>query len=155
VLDVPIVGDDEAVATVGRPQVHALLSDRAPNDKLAGFAPLQGDVVARTTPVHRILADAARSDEDAASLLAEIALQRQAGQHRVARSLAMRGVSVVGVGLGAATNRLPVLHAVSAIPSASAISAVKRASSRRRRSVFVVSRTVRSRSPWSGRLTAW
>jgi hypothetical protein len=42
----------------------------------------------RTAPVHRILADAARSDEGAASLLADIAQQRQAGQHGIARSLA-------------------------------------------------------------------
>jgi hypothetical protein len=47
--------------------------------------------MARTAPVHRILADAARSDEDAASLLAEIARQRHEGQHRVARSLARSG----------------------------------------------------------------
>jgi len=47
--------------------------------------------MSRTAPVHRILADAARSDEDAASLLAEIARQRQAGQHRIARSLARWG----------------------------------------------------------------
>jgi hypothetical protein len=41
----------------------------------------------RVGPVHRILADAARSDQDAASLRAEIARQRQEGQRRVARSL--------------------------------------------------------------------
>lgn len=88
VLDVSIAGDDEAVGMVDRPQVHALLSDRDPSNKLAGFASLLRELMARTAPVHRILADAARSDEDAASLLAEIAVQRQAGQHRIARSLA-------------------------------------------------------------------
>src|SRR3954471_15884513 len=40
VLDVSIVGDDEAVAMVDRPQVNALLSDRDPKNKLAGFAAL-------------------------------------------------------------------------------------------------------------------
>jgi hypothetical protein len=44
--------------------------------------------MARVGPVHRILADAARSDEAAASLLAELARQRQQGQQRIARSLA-------------------------------------------------------------------
>jgi hypothetical protein len=44
--------------------------------------------MARAAPVHRILADAARSDEEAASLLAEFARQRHEGQHRIARSLA-------------------------------------------------------------------
>src|SRR6516164_3437503 len=70
VLDVSVVGDDEAVAMLDRPQVRALLSDRDPKNQLAGFAALLRDVMARAAPVHRILADAARSDEDAASLLA-------------------------------------------------------------------------------------
>ena len=88
VLDVSVVGDTEAVAMVDRPQVRALLSDRDPKNQLAGFAALLRDVMARAAPVHRILADAARSDEDAASLLAESARQRHEGQHRIARSLA-------------------------------------------------------------------
>jgi AcrR family transcriptional regulator len=87
-LDVSIVGDDEAVAMADRPQVRGLLSDRDPKNQLAGFAALLGELMARTAPVHRILTDAARSDADAASLLAEVARQRQEGQHRIARSLA-------------------------------------------------------------------
>jgi TetR/AcrR family transcriptional regulator, regulator of autoinduction and epiphytic fitness len=88
VLDVSVVGDDEAVAMVDRPQVGALVSDRDPKNQLAGFAALLRQVMARAAPVHRILADAARSDEDAALLLADIARQRQEGQRRIARSLA-------------------------------------------------------------------
>jgi AcrR family transcriptional regulator len=88
VLDVSVVGDDEAVAMVDRPQVRALLSDRDPKNQLAGFAALLGEVMARIAPVHRILADAARSDEDAAALMAEIARQRREGQQSIARSLA-------------------------------------------------------------------
>jgi AcrR family transcriptional regulator len=88
VLDVSVVGDDEAVAMVDRPRVRALLSDRDPAGQLADFAALLSDVMARAAPVHRLLADAARSDDDAASLLAESARQRHEGQHRIARSLA-------------------------------------------------------------------
>jgi AcrR family transcriptional regulator len=88
VLDISVAGDDEAVVMLDRPQVHALLSDRDPRNQLAGFAALLRQLLARTAPVHRILADAARSDEDAASLLAEIARQRHEGQRRIARSLA-------------------------------------------------------------------
>ena len=88
VLDVSVVGDDDAVAMVDRPQVRELLSDRDPKTMLAGFAALLREVMSRTAPVHRILADAARSDGDAVSLLAELARQRQEGQHRIARSLA-------------------------------------------------------------------
>jgi len=91
VLDVSIGGDDAAVAMADRPQVRALLSAEDPAKKLAGFAALLHDVMARAGPVHRILADAARSDQDAASLLAEIARQRHEGQRRIARSLARSG----------------------------------------------------------------
>ena len=92
VLDVSVVGDDQAVAMLDRPQVRALVSDEDPKEQLARFAALLREVMARAAPVHRILADAARSDEDAALLLAEIARQRQEGQHRIARSLARSGV---------------------------------------------------------------
>jgi AcrR family transcriptional regulator len=88
VLDVSIGGDDEAVPVADRPQVQAMLADADPASQLAGFAALLRGLMDRAAPVHRILADAARSDEDAAALLAEIARQRQAGQQRIARSLA-------------------------------------------------------------------
>jgi AcrR family transcriptional regulator len=88
VVDVSVVGDDEAVAMLDRPQVRGLLSDRDPKNQLSGFAALLRLVMARAAPVQRILADAARSDEDAASLLAELARQRHEGQRRIARSLA-------------------------------------------------------------------
>jgi AcrR family transcriptional regulator len=87
-LDISIGGDDEAVSMADRPQVRALISDEDPKKRLAGFAALLREVMARVGPVHRILADAARSDEDAALLLAEIARQRHEGQRRIARSLA-------------------------------------------------------------------
>jgi AcrR family transcriptional regulator len=91
VLDVSIGGDDEAVAMADRPRVHALLSDKDPRNQLAGFAALLREVMGRVGPVHRILADAARSDEGAASLLAEIARQRHEGQRRLAHSMARAG----------------------------------------------------------------
>ena len=90
-LDVSIGGDDQAVAMADRPQVRALVEDEDPKNQLAGFAALLGEVMDRVGAVHRILADAARSDEDAASLLAEIARQRHEGQQRIARSLARSG----------------------------------------------------------------
>jgi AcrR family transcriptional regulator len=91
VLDVSVGGDDEAVAMTERPQVRGLLSDEDPKKQLAGFAALLRQVMARVGSVHRILADAAKSDEDAASLLAEVARQRHEGQRRIARSLARSG----------------------------------------------------------------
>jgi len=91
VIDVAIVGDDEDVAMADRPLVQALLADSNPVQQIAGFATLLRDLMARTAPVHRLLADAARSDPEAAELLAEIARQRQEGQLRIARSLARSG----------------------------------------------------------------
>ena len=90
-LDVSIGGDDQAVAMLDRPEVRALLSDEDPKNQLAGFCALLREVMARVGPIHRILADAARSDPDAASLLAQIARQRHDGQRRLARSLARSG----------------------------------------------------------------
>lgn len=87
-LDVAVGGDDDAVAMADRPQVVALLGDSDPRRQLTAFAALLRDVMTRTAPIYRILADAARSDEDAAALLTEIARQRQEGQQRIARSLA-------------------------------------------------------------------
>jgi len=97
-LDVSIAGDDDSIAMADRPQVRALVSDPDPKNKLTGFAALLRDLMARTAPVHGILADAARSDKAAALLLAEIAQQRQAGQQRITRSLARSGALRPGLG---------------------------------------------------------
>jgi len=67
-LDVSIGGDDEAVAVADRPQVRVLFSAEDPKGQLAGFAALLREIMARVGPVHRVLADAARSDQEAAAL---------------------------------------------------------------------------------------
>lgn len=97
VIDVAIGGDDEDVAMADRPQVRQLLADIDAHERLARFAALLRDLMARTAPVHRLLADAARSDPDASALLAEIARQRQEGQRRVARSLSRSGALRAGM----------------------------------------------------------
>ena len=91
VLDVSIAGDDLAVPMVDRPRVRALLDDPDPVRQLTGFAALLRELLARTAPVHRLLADAAKSDADAATLLAALARQRHEGQRRIAKSLARSG----------------------------------------------------------------
>jgi AcrR family transcriptional regulator len=87
-LDVSIVGDDEAVAMADRPAVRSLLSDRDPRNQLAGFVGIAAQVNSRTATIYRILVSAAASDPDAAALLEELTRQRQEGQRRIARSLA-------------------------------------------------------------------
>jgi AcrR family transcriptional regulator len=87
-LDVSIVGDDEAVPFADRPQVRALLADPDPRMQLAGLVAVTVEVNSRIAPLYRILASAAGADPDAAALLDELTRQRQEGQRLIARSLA-------------------------------------------------------------------
>jgi AcrR family transcriptional regulator len=86
-LDVSIVGDDEAVAMADRPPVRSLLADPDPTNQLAGFVGVAAQINSRTADIYRILVSAAASDADAAALLHELTRQRQQGQGRIARSL--------------------------------------------------------------------
>jgi AcrR family transcriptional regulator len=108
-LDVSIGGDDRAMPMADRPQVRTLLADADPANQLTGFAALLREIMARAGPVHRVLADAARSDQDAAALLAEIARQRHQGQQGIARSLASSGALRPGLGERDAAD---VIHAL-------------------------------------------
>jgi AcrR family transcriptional regulator len=90
-LDVSIVGDDEAVSMADRPGVRALQAEADPKLQLAGFAKITAQVNSRIAPLYRILVSAAGSDPDAAALLGELTRQRQAGQRLIARSLARAG----------------------------------------------------------------
>src|SRR5687768_6521763 len=91
-LDLSIVGDDEAVPLADRPHVRTLVADPDPRNQLAGFVGVAAQVNSRTAPIYRILVSAAASDTDAAALLDELTRQRQQGQRLIARSLARAGV---------------------------------------------------------------
>jgi AcrR family transcriptional regulator len=90
-LDVPIVGDNEATRLQDRPNARALLADPDPAIALSGFAGITRDVNTRSASVYRILFSAAGSDPQAAALLGEYTRQRQQGQGQIARSLARAG----------------------------------------------------------------
>jgi AcrR family transcriptional regulator len=90
-LDVSIVGDDEARPLADRKQVRTLLADPDPRAQLAGFVTIASNVNSRVAPIYRILVSAAGSDPDAAALLDELTHQRQDGQRMIARSLARAG----------------------------------------------------------------
>ena len=90
-LDVSIVGDDEAAPLADRPHVRSLFADPDPTNQLAGLVGVTAQVNSRTGPIYRILVSAASSDPDAAGLLDELTRQRHEGQSRIARSLARAG----------------------------------------------------------------
>jgi AcrR family transcriptional regulator len=90
-LDVSIVGDDEAVPLADRPHVRSLFANPDPKNQLASFAGITAQVNSRTAPIYRILVSAAGSDPDAAALLDEQTRQRQKGQGLIARSLTRAG----------------------------------------------------------------
>ena len=90
-LDVSIVGDDEAVPMADRPPFDRSSPIRTRRSKVAGFVGIAAQVNSRTAPIYRILVSAAASDPDAAALLDELTRQRQEGQGRIARSLARAG----------------------------------------------------------------
>jgi AcrR family transcriptional regulator len=90
-LDVSIVGDDEADPMADRPEVQRQLREADPRSQLAGFAEITAQINTRVAPLYRILVSAAGSDPDAAALLDELTRQRQEGQRVIARSLARAG----------------------------------------------------------------
>ncbi len=90
-LDVSIVGDDEAPPMADRPPVRALLADPDPKARVAGFVSIAAQVNSRVAPSYRILVSAAGSDPDAATLLDDLTRQRQEGQRLLASSLARAG----------------------------------------------------------------
>jgi AcrR family transcriptional regulator len=91
VVDVAIVGDDDDVPMVERPEVRSLLASPEPRDQLAGFVALTVQVNARVGPLYQILVSAAGTDPEAAALLGELTRQRQQGQRSIARALARGG----------------------------------------------------------------
>jgi AcrR family transcriptional regulator len=96
-LDTSIAGDDEPLAVSERPDVASLFGERDPQTLLAGFAGVTTAINARTNDVYSVLISAAASDPAAAELLAEIRLQRDRGQGRIARSLARAGALKPGL----------------------------------------------------------
>jgi AcrR family transcriptional regulator len=96
-LDVSIVGDDQAAPLLDRGDTRALLADADPVRQLSGFAGLCGQINERSAPVYRILLSAAGSDPQAAELLAAYTRQRQAGQGQIASALSRCGALRPGV----------------------------------------------------------
>ena len=90
-LDVAIAGDDRALSVQERPQIAALFAETDPEKLLAGFASFSVAINTRSSEVYRILSSASGSDPAAAALFADYLHTRDAGQGRIARSLARAG----------------------------------------------------------------
>jgi AcrR family transcriptional regulator len=108
-LDTSVAGDDEPVPVADRPHVRSLMSSKDPMALLAGLAAVSVDINARTAPIYRIVVSAADSDAEAAALLEELTRQRQAGQGRLATSLARAGALRPGL---RAQDAADVIHAL-------------------------------------------
>jgi AcrR family transcriptional regulator len=111
VLDIAFVGDDEPVALHERPTAQRAAAEEDPRRMLAGYARLAREVLGRSGSIQHVLRSAASVDADAAELLARVNGQRLAGQARVARALAERGVLDDGITEGDATDIIYVLMA--------------------------------------------
>lgn len=108
-LDVSIVGDDDDLPMVDRPQVQSVLAMGDPREQVAGFVKVTTEVNARIAPLYRILVSAAGTDPDAGALLDRLTRQRQQGQRVIARSLAGAGSLQAGLRERQATD---VIHAL-------------------------------------------
>lgn len=108
-LDRTIAGDDEPVTVAERPEVQSLMRAPEPREVLARLAAVSVGINTRTSPVYRILVSAADSDAEAAALLHDLTEQRQAGQGRVAATLARSKSLRRGLRAGDAAD---VIHAL-------------------------------------------
>ena len=118
-LDVSIAGDDRALSVQERPQVAALFAETDPEKLLAGFASVTAwRSTTRSSEVYRILSSASGSDPAAAALLADYLHARDAGQGRIARSLARAGALRPGLRERDAADLIHALDVPRALPAA-------------------------------------
>jgi AcrR family transcriptional regulator len=108
-LDVSIAGDDEPVAVPQRPAVASLLDEPDPRKVLAGFAAITTEINRRTNDLYTVLARAADSDAEAASLLEGISDQRDRGQAQLVDALHRTRTLRTGLTARAAAD---VVHAI-------------------------------------------
>jgi AcrR family transcriptional regulator len=89
-IDVSIVGDDEAIALHDRGWVRAVEAEADPRILLRGFASVARRVLDGAAPIHQLIRSAAAADPEVADLRLEHNRQRYSGQSRIAHALAER-----------------------------------------------------------------
>jgi TetR/AcrR family transcriptional regulator, regulator of autoinduction and epiphytic fitness len=89
--DFAIVGDDEPVALMDRPEIAALMAEPDPAQQLAMYAALVVAIDRRISAVWRALEGAAASDPDARRLYATMVRQRRQAMQEAAELFAASG----------------------------------------------------------------
>jgi AcrR family transcriptional regulator len=90
ILDVAVAGDEEPIATLDRPAVHAIIAEPDPVAQLRTQAQLAREVWERLAPVLEVVSGAATADPDIADLWQTNINQRTTVQQRLCDALASK-----------------------------------------------------------------
>jgi hypothetical protein len=96
-MDWAIVGDDEPVPMLERPQIKAMQQEPDARRILAHYARQVCEVGARTAPLHEVVRAAAGLDEEVRAMAEEGGAQRLRGMRMLAQQLADRGALKPGL----------------------------------------------------------
>ena len=91
IIDLAVSGHDEQVAVVDSSHWIEVEREPDPRTKLKMFVRLHREICDREAPAFAIMADAAGSDNEIRSLMADTARRRYQDQHRLARALRQHG----------------------------------------------------------------
>ena len=89
--DRAIVGDDEQVPFVQRPEARKLFAMTDPAEIVTAYARLLSDAAQRVSPIYEVVRSAAGFDPEVYQLWTEIGRQRLAGAKRIATLLRGKG----------------------------------------------------------------
>jgi AcrR family transcriptional regulator len=90
ILDIAVAGDEEPIATLDRPAVHAIIAEPDPAEQLRTQAQLAREVWGRLAPVLEVVSGAATADPDIAELWQTNIAQRTTVQERLCDALASK-----------------------------------------------------------------
>ncbi len=90
ILDIAIAGDEEPIATLDRPAVHAIIAEPDPAEQLRAQARLASDIWGRLAPVLEVVSGAATADPDIADLWRTNIAQRSTVQQLLCDALAAK-----------------------------------------------------------------
>jgi AcrR family transcriptional regulator len=90
-LDWAVVGDDEPVPLMERPQISAQQQEPDARKLLAAYAAMNAEIAARVSALHGVVEAAAGADEELGELAATFARQRRFGMGKLAEELDQRG----------------------------------------------------------------